>query len=152
MPYIIALVVIVALGVGFTLIQSPKTATTDSTPTITEETNETADSAEVATTEVPHDYDNGVHRTEVTYMTPLKNEYRLDVSLTLNNDIVTDADITYSQGAEIDPNAQKFEGAYKTEIIGKDIDSLNLSRVGGASLTTGAFNEALATIKTDAKS
>ena len=158
MPYIIALAVIVALGVGFTLLQSPKTTVTDtSTPAVTEvvtdvTTDETAPQNEVSEPATASDYKNGEHSTRVTYFTPMRTEYLLDISLTLTNDIVTDADIAYSQGAEVDPNAQKFEAAYKSQIIGKDIDSLNLSRVGGASLTTGAFNEALVAIKADAKS
>lgn len=157
MPYIIALVVIVALGVGFTLMQSPKTTTTDTPTPVTEVVTETPTTETPRTEEVPpsntaSDYNNGVHSTQVTYFTPMRTEYLLDISLTLNNDIITDANIAYSQGAEVDPNAQKFEAAYKSQIIGKDIDSLNLSRVGGASLTTGAFNEALVAIKADAKS
>lgn len=158
MPYIIALVAIVALGVGFTLLQSDKTATTETPTPVTETTTDTTTPV-VTETETPteevsakNDYANGTHSTQVTYFTPMRSEYLLDISLTLTNDIVTDANITYSQGAEIDPNAQKFEAAYKEQVIGKDIDSLNLARVGGASLTTGAFNEALVTIKADAKS
>lgn len=161
MPYIITLVVIVALGVGFTLLQSDKTVTTETPTPITEtittteapatrETTQTGENPQVVTAQ--GDYENGVHSTQVTYLTPVRSEYLLDISLTLVNDIITDASIGYSQGAEVDPNAQRFEAAYKSQIIGKDIDSLNLARVGGASLTTGAFNEALVAIKTDAKS
>jgi hypothetical protein len=155
MPYIIALVVIVALGVGFTLLQSDKTVTTETPTPITETVTETqapAETVDATETAAENDYKNGTHATQVTYMTPMRAEYLLDISLTLKNDIVTDADVVYSKGAEVDPNAQKFEAAYKSEVIGKDIDSLNLSRVGGASLTTTAFNEALVSIKSNAKS
>ncbi len=145
MPYIIAVLVIAVLGIGFTLLQSNKTETP--TPVAQEVT---VPNAEVTTG--VNDYKDGNHVSKVTYLTPAKNEYMLDVTLVVTNDIVTDAQIIYSQGAEVDPNAQRFEAAYRTEVIGKDIDTLNLSRVGGASLTTGAFNNALANIKTDAKS
>ncbi len=146
MPYIIAVLAIAVIGIGFTLLQSDKQPATEETTVV--ETN--TPTTEVATQ--TNDYQNGAHQTTVTYLTPIKAEYMLEVSLTLENDIVTDAQITYSQGAEKDPNAQRFEAAYRTEVIGKDIDTLNLSRVGGASLTTGAFNNALTAIKTDVKS
>jgi hypothetical protein len=146
MPYIIAILVVAILGVGFTFFQASKSDTPapatkeTSVPT----TNTTAAGAA--------SYKSGSHATKVTYMTPARSEYVLDVTLILENDIITDAQITYSQGAEKDPNAAKFEAAYRTEVIGKDIDAINLSRVGGASLTTGAFNNAVANIKNDAKS
>ena len=146
MPYIIAVLALAVIGIGFTFFQSNKQPATEET-TVTEintPTNEVA----IQT----NNYKNGVHSADVTYLTPIKAEYTLEVSLTLANDIVTDAQIVYSQGAEKDPNAQRFEAAYRTEVIGKNIATLNLSRVGGASLTTAAFNNALVNIKTDAKS
>jgi hypothetical protein len=161
MPYIIAVIAIVILGVGFTLLQSrDETITTTEVatetpvqelPAPTSVTPETA-----GTNNVPQpsalDYADGTYKTQVTYQTPARAEYLMDVSLTVSNDFVTTAKIVYSNGAEKDPNAAKFEAAYKTEVIGKDIDTLNLSRIGGASLTTAAFNNALVSIKADAKS
>lgn len=156
MPYIIAILVIVAVGVGFTLFQKDKTETPVVTPNTQElVTNEPAPEANPSTdteTEATTDYKDGTYETQVTYLTPVRDEYLLDVSLTLQNDIITGAKVVYSQGAEKDPNPQRFEAAYKAQIIGKNIDTLNLSRVGGASLTTAAFNNALADIKADAKS
>jgi uncharacterized protein with FMN-binding domain len=145
MPYIIAVLAIAVIGIGFTFFQSNKQSAVETTIV---ETN--TPTTEVATQ--TNDYKDGAHTASAKYLTPAKAEYLIEVSLTLANDVVTDAQITYSQGAEKDPNAAKFEAAYRTEVIGKDIDTLNLSRVGGASLTTGAFNKALASIKTDAKS
>ncbi len=37
--------------------------------------------------------------------------------------------------------------AYESQVIGKKLDAIKLSRVGGASLTTGGFNDALAKVK-----
>jgi uncharacterized protein with FMN-binding domain len=146
MPYVIAVLVIAVIGIGFTMFQSNKVPATQETA-ITETATPVEEVANQSAT-----YKDGAHTASATYLTPAKAEYLVEVSLTLANDIVTDAQITYSQGAEKDPNAAKFEAAYRTEVIGKNIDTLNLSRVGGASLTTGAFNNALTNIKTDAKS
>ncbi len=149
MPYIIAIIIILVMGIGFTLFQSSKTTDATTSPTTTASTPATtAESETIATA----DYKDGTYTTTTTYRTPKQDEYQLEVTLIVANDTITDSQIVYSQGAEVDPNAQRFDAAYRAEVIGKDIDTLNLSRVGGASLTTGAFNKALEAIKTDAKS
>lgn len=155
MPYIIAALIVVVLGVGFTLIKTNSTAETS--PIVTESIS-TAPVAKESTTTTPEaaapqsTYKDGTYSSEVTYMTPIRKEYKLDVKLTLKDSIVTASNVDYSQGAELDPNPKRFEAAYKTEVIGKSLDSINLSRVGGASLTTTAFNKALVEIKADATS
>jgi predicted negative regulator of RcsB-dependent stress response len=138
MPYIIAVVIIALAGVGFTFFKSHEAApATTNTPAVTQVVG-------------THQYKDGSFSAENVYMTPKHTEYKIAVNLTLANSIVTEATVTGSQGAEVDPNAQRFMDAYKSEVIGKDINALNLSRVGGASLTTNAFNQALDTIKTQA--
>ncbi len=168
MPYIIAFVIIIVIGLGFTLFNSSKTADQSANDTgilveenfdgeidITTDSIATKPAPETPTTkpevvaDAP-DYVDGTYTTAVTYTTPKNDEYLLDITLTIANDVVVDADVVYSQGAEKDPNAQRFEAAYEAQVIGKDMDAISLSRVGGASLTTGAFNNALAKIKYDA--
>lgn len=154
MAYVIGALVLIVLAVGFTLVKNNDPVPTTSEVVVTETTNTVVDeTSELASDETPvlvSDYSDGSYTASVTYLTPMQTEYHLDVTLTLASDVVVDANIVYSQGAEKDPNAQRFEGVYQAEVIGMDIDSLNLSRVGGASLTTGAFNKALAEIKTQA--
>lgn len=179
MPYIIAFVLIIVAGVAFIFMRNDVLApTADTTPiveTVTQPNDTPSESAPVAQEESPvtepvvetkpapppanttpgvatSEYQDGVHTAQVTYNTPKRDTYHLDVSLTLANDTVTDASVTYSNGAERDPNAQRFEKAYRTEVVGKKLDAVNLSRVGGASLTTNAFNDAIAKIKMDAQS
>lgn len=161
MPYLIAIALIIIAGVAYlflydnTASESPAVdvSTRGSTTDVT-----TGEKIEVPTSPNPtptapaNSYKDGTYETTMTYLTPIRSEYLLDVSLTIKDDIISDANVAYSQGAEKDPNAAKFEAAYKAQVIGKDIDSLDLSRVGGASLTTGAFNNALVAIKADAKS
>jgi formylmethanofuran:tetrahydromethanopterin formyltransferase len=151
MSYVIAILIVVALGVGFTLFQNSK-AEAPAAVQVTQEAPTRTAEAEVENKVTKSDYKDGSFSTDVTYLTPKRDEYGVNVSLTLKQDIITDAKVTYSNGAEKDPNAAKFEAAYKVQVIGKDIDTLELSRVGGASLTTGAFNNALVQIKADAKS
>ncbi|WP_447589312.1 hypothetical protein [Microbacterium lacticum] len=42
-------------------------------------------------------------------------------------------------------------GGIAGEVVGKDIDDVSVSRVAGSSLTSGGFNDALETIKADAR-
>jgi hypothetical protein len=142
---------------------TPRSAPTTNTPTTdTEATTPSADGTPTmkpATTQTPSTqttsesaYTNGTYNSKVTYLTPKKSEYGIDVTLMVKDDVVTSASVAYSQGAEKDPNAQRFEKAYKTEVVGKKLGDIALSRVGGASLTTNAFNKALAEVKAEAQS
>jgi len=102
---------------------------------------------------VPADstYENGTYTTEVTYQVPSGQFEPMKVTMTLDNDIVTDVEFEFEGIVGTSRlNQAKFVNAYEPLVIGKDIDSLNLSRVGGASLTTKAFNNALVNIKADA--
>jgi len=81
---------------------------------------------------------------DVSYLTPARTSHELTVSLTVAQGIVTDATIIYDKGDGFsNAHQERFDGAYKAEVIGKPIDSISLSRVGGASLTSGAFNDAV---------
>lgn len=151
MPYIIAIVIVIALGVGFTLFQN-NSAEAPTLPPVTQDAPIKTAETNVESNSTKSDYNDGTFATDVTYLTPKRDEYGVNVALTLKQDIITDAKVTYSNGGEKDPNAARFEAAYKVQVIGKDIDTLELSRVGGASLTTAAFNNALINIKADAKS
>jgi hypothetical protein len=149
MPYLIALIIVAVIGIGFAFSRSDnKTETTVATKQETENvpeqvaTEETSSIDNEAETE-PSTIPDGTHETTVTYFTPKRAEYLLNVSITTENGLVVDSKIEYTQGAENDPNAKKFEAAYKEVVIGKRLEDLNLSRVGGASLTTNAFNEAI---------
>ncbi len=74
--------------------------------------------------------------------------HELDVTLTLDNGVVTAADIDYDGAGEPGtPILRSFNEAYETEVVGRDIDSIELSRVGGASWTSNAFNEAVDEIR-----
>ena len=160
MPYLIAIIVLVVVALGFTLFRSNTPAETTEVVSLNSSSTAQGDVVAVPAGDVDANNDSsnapaaafkdGSYDTVVTYLTPMRTEYKLAVELTLKDGIVTGADVGYSQGAEKDPNAQRFEAAYKTEVIGKSLDSINLSRVGGASLTTGAYNNALAEIKADA--
>lgn len=72
----------------------------------------------------------------------------INVSLTLDNTTITEIASTHSMN---DGKSQRYQIAFEAEIrsfvIGKDINTLNLSRVAGASFTTDAFMQAIQQIK-----
>lgn len=84
----------------------------------------------------------------VSYLTPARTEHKMAVTLSVADGVVTDASVTYdgkSTGFS-SPHHERFNAAYKTEVVGKKLSEVSLSRVGGASLTSKAFNDAVAKI------
>jgi hypothetical protein len=56
-----------------------------------------------------------------------------------------------AQGGESASYQDSFSSSLNSKVINKKIDSINLSAVGGASLTTDAFMLAFGTIQSQAK-
>lgn len=96
-------------------------------------------------------YANGSYSASSSYGTPHNGSESIDVTLTVQNGIITDASISQSgYDRESQQYQSRFASGYKSYVVGKSLSSLSLSRVSGASLTTGGFNSAVATIKTEA--
>ncbi len=98
-------------------------------------------------------YENGTFSATAPYTAPGNAKHNVAVSLTLSGDIVTGATVSYS-GDKVDTSTNfqnRFSNAYQAQVIGKKLDSISLSRVGGASLTSNAFNNAVNQIKASAK-
>ncbi|MEV4422562.1 hypothetical protein AB0L40_21670 [Patulibacter sp. NPDC049589] len=97
-------------------------------------------------------YKDGTYQAEGSYQSPGGTE-SIGVSVTLKGGTISAVTVTPKA---TDPNGKRFQGEFKDGIgavvVGKSIDSLNVSKVAGSSLTSGGFNAALDTIKTDAKS
>ena len=84
---------------------------------------------------------------EASYLTPKRTEHDLVVTLELDGETVVAANVTYDGGPAMTPMHSAFDGAYTTEVIGVNVNEIDLSPVGGASLTSVAFNEAVADIR-----
>jgi uncharacterized protein with FMN-binding domain len=73
------------------------------------------------------------------------------VTLTLANGAVSDVKITPHPS---NPNTKKFQGEFSggisSQIVGKKLDEIKVSKVAGSSLTSGGFNQAVEKIKADA--
>ena len=99
-------------------------------------------------------YKNGEYTVTSSYIAPSRTTHNVTATFTLTNDVVTKSTVAFT-GEENTTSAfmqSKFSAAYQTQVVGEKLDAISLTRVGGASLTTGAFNKAIAEIKTEAKS
>ena len=96
-------------------------------------------------------YKDGTYSADGTYTSPNGQE-TVGVELTLAGDKVSAVNITVHPS---NPNTKKFQGEFASgiaaQIVGKDIDDLNVSKVAGSSLTSGGFNDAVEQIKSQAK-
>jgi uncharacterized protein with FMN-binding domain len=96
------------------------------------------------------EYTDGTYAADGDYTAPSGPE-SVTVEITLAGDIVTDVVVTPHATEGNQALFQgKFAGAIAAEVDGKDIDTLRVSRVGGSSLTSGGFNQALEAIKAQA--
>ncbi len=99
-------------------------------------------------------YKNGVYSVTTSYTAPGRSTHTVNTAVTLENDIVTKTTIAFG-GDNVGTSSEyqnRFATNYQTQVVGKALDSIALSRAGGASLTTGAYNKALAEVKSSARS
>ena len=96
-------------------------------------------------------YKNGTYSVTSSYDSPAGME-DIGVSLTIKNDIVTGATFTpMANDRRSSMYQNSFASSFKSYVVGKSIDSVNLDVVSGASLTSAGFNAALEQIKTKAQ-
>lgn len=95
-------------------------------------------------------YKDGTYSATGTYQSPGGTE-TVAVDLTLASDLVTAVTVTPQATRPDSAMYQKaFAAGIADVVVGKDIDTLNVSKVAGSSLTSGGFNDALAQIKAKA--
>lgn len=96
-------------------------------------------------------YQDGTYSADGNYVSPNGTE-TVGVQLTLAGGSVSDVVITPHPS---NPNTRKFQGEFaggiKSQIVGKKLDEIKVSKVAGSSLTSGGFNQAVEKIKADAK-
>lgn len=96
-------------------------------------------------------YKDGTYEATGQYATPESVE-TIDVTLTVAGDTVTAVEVTGDpQAAESKRYQGEFIGGIQSEVVGKKLDEVSVSKVAGSSLTSGGFNKAVDTIKTEAK-
>jgi hypothetical protein len=80
-----------------------------------------------------------------TYLTPNRQEHEVNVTFTVTDGVVADSEVIFDRSdGYSNSHQERFDAAYKEQVIGQPLENVSLSRVGGASLTSEAFNEAAA--------
>lgn len=96
-------------------------------------------------------YVSGTYAATGDYTSPAGAE-QVDISITLDGDVITDATFT---GKAEHPASVKWQGnfaqGFKAEVVGKSIDEVNLGVVNGSSLAPKGFMDALAKVKAEAQ-
>lgn len=85
----------------------------------------------------------------VGYSVPNGDTENLAVTVTLTNGTISDISFSMTPtNKESSEYYNKFKNSFpKSQIIGKTLSGVSLSRVGGASLTTNAFNKAISELR-----
>ncbi len=96
-------------------------------------------------------YTDGTYTASGDYQAPSGTE-TVEVSITLAANSITAVEVV---GDATDPQAKlmqgEFIGGIGGVVVGKNIDSIQVDKVGGSSLTSGGFNAAIDAIKADAE-
>jgi hypothetical protein len=104
----------------------------------------------VSPTTIPSStFADGSYSSSLSYRTP-EGMYEMTVGVTIKQDMVMATTLTFNEEGAQSGYSKRFTNAYKESVMGKDLEEVSLSRVGGASLTTKAFNTALSDIRAQA--
>lgn len=140
------------LGIAglFVLAGCSSTGDAADTSTGTDETAGSSSSSSSSGGDASGTYTDGTYTADGSYQTPETVE-EITVTLTLADGVVTEVEVTGNPKA---PETERYQGEFidgiADEVVGKPIDELNVSRVAGSSLTSGGFNDAVASIKEQA--
>jgi uncharacterized protein with FMN-binding domain len=153
-PAIVGLLVIVAvIGVGVMMANQSgnQSASTSPSPSPVADSSTSPAASSQVESATDGTYKDGTYSATGAYQSPGGNE-TIKVSLTVKNGKVTD---TSAQSGSTNPTGKQYQGqfigGYKSQVVGKSLEDLSLSRVSGSSLTSGGFNDAVDQIKSQAK-
>jgi uncharacterized protein with FMN-binding domain len=134
-------------------------ATTSQTASTTSDTSSSA-AAPQTTSSTPSTsatvsnatYKDGTYNASATYSVPREYTNSIKVTLTVKDGKITNV-TTNSQTDDRESEAyiSDFESSVSSAVVGKSLANLSANRIGGASLTTEGFNEALQQIQSNAK-
>ncbi|WP_157580024.1 MULTISPECIES: FMN-binding protein [unclassified Plantibacter] len=136
---------------GCSAADAGSTTTTTTPDAKSSSTPEATSDAGAATGTGSTDYKDGSYTADGSYQSPNGTE-SITVTVTLAEDKVTAVDVvSHAESANSKRYQAEFISGIAGEVVGKDIDGLKVSKVAGSSLTSGGFNAAIDTIKTEAK-
>jgi len=96
-------------------------------------------------------FKDGTYTVEDAYFVMAGLSEPMRTTVTLADGIITDASVAFdTQDIHSEYHQRDFSAVYKTQVIGAEITDVPFSRIGGASLTTGGFNDALEKVMSQA--
>jgi uncharacterized protein with FMN-binding domain len=126
------------------------TTTAASTDTGSNAAAASTEPSAAATTSSTGSYRDGDYSADGTYQSPA-GVGRITVSVTLASGVVTAIKV---DGHATDPTAKSYQADFDAgiagQVVGKKIDSLDVTNVSGSSLTSGGFDKAIKAIEAQA--
>lgn len=147
----LAVLVVIVVIVGGVGAAAKKDTSSSGAVTTSDTTSPTTTTPSVTTTTSTTTNTDGTYAATGSYGTP-GGVNSIDLSVTIKDGVVTSASAsTTPPDRESKEYDQRFLSAYKSYIIGKNVNQISLSRVSGASLTTEGFDSAIQKIANQAK-
>ncbi|MBD8044273.1 FMN-binding protein [Arthrobacter sp. Sa2BUA2] len=98
-------------------------------------------------------YADGEYTGTGTYIPPSNQQEEVTVKVTLSGGTVTALEVTPSGN---NPTSKRYQAEFtdgiQEQVVGKPLDSLDVGKVAGSSLTSQGFNKALEMVKGEAAS
>ena len=128
-----------------TTTQTVSTTNSSKSPAGSAKSNTTSSQSSAASTS-SNSYKDGTYSVTARYRVP-SGTNAVSVSLVLKDDTVSSVDVSNDyRDYESQYYVSNFDNNIKQKVEGKKLSSLSIGRVGGASLTSGAFAQALSSI------
>jgi hypothetical protein len=150
---IIVIVLLVVAGTAAIVLTNNQTSTDSSSNTASDlPTTAPSSSTDEGTTSSSSDtFTNGTYSSTGSYQTPGGQE-SIGVKVTLTDGVITDASVTQmGETGEAKQFQAQFASGFKSQVVGKKVSDVKLSRVAGSSLTPNGFNSALSEIQKQAQ-
>lgn len=148
---LISLIVIFLIAASIGAVYALRGTENEQSATQSESTSSQSNATTSNTTSDASSYRDGTYAATGSYSTPGGRE-SVTVKLQLSNGTITSIDATGSaDGGTSRQYQSEFLDNYKSQVVGKSVNEVKLSRVAGSSLTSSGFNSALDAIKDDAK-
>lgn len=151
-PGLAILIVVVLVGIVASVaivVNSEKEATKDSSVTGSANSSSANPSPETSTD--TSTYKDGTYTATGSYLSPGGREL-VDLTVVVKDGVITETSLVKkASDSEAEEYQEKFATNYQSQVVGKKINGLSLSRVAGSSLTSNGFNNALTKIRDQAK-
>lgn len=97
-------------------------------------------------------FKDGTYTVEDAYFVMVGLSEPMRTTITLDGGVIADVKVSFdTQDIHSEYYQRGFETSYKLQVIGANITDVPFSRIGGASLTTGGFNDAVQKVMVQAQ-